>query len=51
MILVRDVRIMLWPGQTSSDLIKMNDQIFDQSGRRPSSIGHVQRGGMILLSM
>ncbi len=31
-ILVHDVRIMMWPGQISSNLFKLNNQIFDWSG-------------------
>ncbi len=50
MILVHDVRIVMWPGQISSDLFKLNDQSFDWSGCHPSSVGHVPRGSMILLS-
>ena len=41
----------MWPGQISSDLFKLNDQIFDRSDHHPSSVGHVPHGGMILLSM
>ncbi len=47
MILVYDVGIMMWPGQISSDLFKLNDQSLDWSGRCPLSVGHVPHGGMI----
>jgi hypothetical protein len=44
-----------WCGQVRSleislVIFKLYDRILDQSGRRPSSVGHVPRGGMILLS-
>ena len=51
MILIYDVRIMIWPGQISLDLfrdlqvVRSNSQLVCLS-----SAGHVPRGGMTLLS-
>ena len=41
MIPVYYVRIMMWPGQISSDLFRLKYRIFNWSGRRPLAMLHV----------